>query len=80
MASDFSLPHNLQTGSVTNPVSYPVDAGCCSPGAKGLGSVSGPSSPSLAEVKNGGTAPQVFMAWCSVTNLAFMTHNDTSVP
>jgi hypothetical protein len=66
-ARDFSLFHSVQTGRGAHPASYTMGAGAVSPGHE-----ADQSSPSSAEVKNGGntyTLPYVFIAWCLI-NLA----------
>jgi hypothetical protein len=49
---DFSLVHNIQTGSGAHPTSYAMTTEGCFPGVKQQGRESDNSSPSSAEVKN----------------------------
>jgi hypothetical protein len=63
---DFSLLHNVQTGSGAHPASYPMSAGAISARVKRPGLKDDPSPPSSAEVKKMwiyiSTPPYVFMA------------------
>jgi hypothetical protein len=56
---DFFLPHSVQTDSEVNPASYPMGTGAPSPEVKRPGREDDHSSPSGAEVKNGGTTPSL---------------------
>jgi hypothetical protein len=56
-ARDFSVLHSIQTGSGAHPSSYSLDTGECFHGIKWPGHKADHSSPSGAEVKNGGAVP-----------------------
>jgi hypothetical protein len=49
--------HSIQAGCGPHPASYPMDTGASSPEVKRPGSDADHSSPSSAEVKNGGAIP-----------------------
>jgi hypothetical protein len=56
---DFSLLHNVQTGSKAHPASYPVGTGTISRGVKRPGLEADHSPPSSAEVKSGRAMPSL---------------------
>jgi hypothetical protein len=55
----FSLLHSVQTGSGAHPASYPIGSRGALPGAKRPGREADHSSPTSAEVKDGGAIPPV---------------------
>jgi hypothetical protein len=57
VAREFSLLHNVQTGSRAQLASYTMGIGSCSPGAKRLGRETDHSPPSSAEVTTGEAVP-----------------------
>jgi hypothetical protein len=67
---NFSLHHDVPTGSGAHPDSYPMVPGTLSLGVKRPGREADHSPPSSSEVKNAwnytSTLQYAFMAWCSV--------------
>jgi hypothetical protein len=56
-ARDFSLLHNIQTGSGAHPASYTIGTGGSFPGGMRPGRETDHSPSSSAEVRNGGAIP-----------------------
>jgi hypothetical protein len=76
--NDFTLHHNVQTGSGAHPASYPMSTGVLSWGVKWPGREANHSPPSSTETKNvwsyTSTPTYVWTAWCLVklrANFAF---------
>jgi hypothetical protein len=55
--SDFSVLHNVQTGSGAHPASYTAGTGAVSPGIKRQGREADHSVPSRSKIKNSGAIP-----------------------
>jgi hypothetical protein len=77
---DFSLLHNVQTGSGAHSASYPAGSGVQSSGVKQTGRESNDSPAFIADVENAwrctSTLPCVSMVWCLVKHKGQPYHMD----